>query len=347
MGGGGSSRRYLGGMKPDKYFKTVAWPENEETLTMLGFSFDNAFKIFEAFIEIDADNSSEMSVEEFHRYLGQNVTKFSERVFGILDTDASGMLNFKEFAVGVWNYSTYDEHLITKFAFDIFDVDRMGKLDLAECDALIRMVYDVEQADPEIMEKIDRNKDGEITIDEFSEIVSTDRYILQPAFDLQKAIRQRMLGVKYWEQETQKRRVWFSGFDSTQQNSWESIQEILLIKQKEREEQQEQEEEQARSEEQEHLEEMRQRAVRQQEERQARKAKRARELQDAQTEEDREEAEAATALAAARSDMELDLTFNDLHMRTHHRRILWEATHGALSPSRARAHARASTFVRL
>jgi len=35
-----------------------------------------------------------------------------------------------EFAVGVWNYCTYDEHLITKFAFDIFDVDHMGKLDL-------------------------------------------------------------------------------------------------------------------------------------------------------------------------------------------------------------------------
>ena len=29
-------------------------------------------------------NSSEMSVDEFHRYLGQSVTKFSERVFGIL-----------------------------------------------------------------------------------------------------------------------------------------------------------------------------------------------------------------------------------------------------------------------
>ena len=87
----------------------------------------------------------------------------------------------------------------------------------------------------ERFDQLDRNKDGEITIDEFSEIVSTDRYILQPAFDLQKAIRQRMLGVKYWEQETQKRRVWFSGFDSTQHNSWESIQEILLIKQKERE----------------------------------------------------------------------------------------------------------------
>ena len=61
-----------------------------------------------------------MSVDEFHKYLGQDVTKFSERVFGILgelrviidtrlerwcnvrvsplplsDTDGSGMLNFK------------------------------------------------------------------------------------------------------------------------------------------------------------------------------------------------------------------------------------------------------------
>ena len=42
----------------------------------------------------------------------------------------------------------------------------------AECDALIRMVYDVEQADPEIMAKIDRNKDGEITIGISSRISS-------------------------------------------------------------------------------------------------------------------------------------------------------------------------------
>lgn len=95
MGGGASARRYLGGMKPEKYFRTVCWVELEETLTILGFSYDNAMKIFEAFIEIDADNSAEMSVDEFHKYLGQDVTKFSERVFGILDTDGSGMLNFK------------------------------------------------------------------------------------------------------------------------------------------------------------------------------------------------------------------------------------------------------------
>ena len=129
-----------------------------------------------------------MSVEEFHSYLGMPVTKFSERVFGILDADGSGSLSFEEFSVGVWNYCTYDVRLVTKLAFDIFgsqrppssapppnrcrcfrrrrrrrrhhhlhqhlppfithhpkrntssDVDHLGKLDIPECDALIRMV---------------------------------------------------------------------------------------------------------------------------------------------------------------------------------------------------------------
>jgi len=47
-----------------------------------------------------------MSVEEFHDYLGVPVTKFSERIFGVLDTDGSGALDFGEFCVGVWNYCT-------------------------------------------------------------------------------------------------------------------------------------------------------------------------------------------------------------------------------------------------
>jgi len=346
MGGGASARRYLGGMKPEKYFRTVCWVELEETLTILGFSYDNAMNIFEAFIEIDADNSAEMSVDEFHKYLGQDVTKFSERVFGILDTDGSGMLNFKEFAVGVWNYCTYDEHLITKFAFDIFDVDHMGKLDLAECDVLVRMVYNCNRADPEIMAKIDANKDGEITIDEFSELVATDRYILQPAFDLQKAIRMRMLGVKYWETETQKRRVWFSGFDSTQQNSWESIKEILLIKQKERLEQKEHEEDLEKAEEDEKMQAIQERARREQAERQARKDKRVRALKEQESEEDRQEQAAVKHLQDARTEMELDLSFYELHLRADARRVLWESTHSYITKARAARKRREATSLK-
>ena len=50
----------------------------------------------------------------------------------------------------------------------------------------------------EILQQIDINGDNEITIDEFSDLMESHMYILAPAFDLQRALRQRLLGVKYW-----------------------------------------------------------------------------------------------------------------------------------------------------
>lgn len=236
--------RYLGGLKPAKYFDEVVWPKHSETFEMLGFvsssssssSRERAMEVFEAFLEIDDDNSGSISIEELHTWLGFTMTKFSQRVFGILDLDGSGLLDFGEFLIGVWNFSTYDAALLTKVAFSIFDVDGSGKLEMAECDALLRMVFNVRTADPALLERIDANGDGEISLEELEQVVEVDNYILQPAFDLQRALRQKVCGVRYWESETRRRRVYFSGYDAGSQSSWESIKLILQIKQKEREE---------------------------------------------------------------------------------------------------------------
>lgn len=56
----------------------------------------------------------QVSVNEFHGHLNTYSTKFSERVFAILDQDMSGMLDIREFMVGVWNYCTYDTVLVAK-----------------------------------------------------------------------------------------------------------------------------------------------------------------------------------------------------------------------------------------
>lgn len=55
-----------------------------------------------------------VSVGEFHGHLNAQATKFSERVFAILDQDMSGLLNLREFIVGIWNYCTYDVTLVSK-----------------------------------------------------------------------------------------------------------------------------------------------------------------------------------------------------------------------------------------
>ena len=99
----GKQRRYMQGMMPSEYWEEIAWPENRETLEVLRFTHDQALTIFRAFVDVDRDCSGEMSVEEFHEYLGVPITRFSERVFGIIDLDGSGALDFGEFAIGVWN----------------------------------------------------------------------------------------------------------------------------------------------------------------------------------------------------------------------------------------------------
>lgn len=104
--------------------------ETRRTLEGLRLEKANAFEIFKAFADIDRGRNGEITVEEFHSFLGAPITKYSERVFGIIDLDASGKLSFFEFAIGVWNYCTYDVSLITKLAFDIFDIDQLGKLDM-------------------------------------------------------------------------------------------------------------------------------------------------------------------------------------------------------------------------
>lgn len=53
-------------------------------------------------------------MDEFHGHLDSQATKFSKRVFSILDQDLSGNLDLREFIIGVWNYCTYDTTLISK-----------------------------------------------------------------------------------------------------------------------------------------------------------------------------------------------------------------------------------------
>lgn len=59
-------------------------------------------------------------------------------------------------------------------------------------------------------------------------------YILAPAFDLQRALRQRILGVTFWEGETRVRQALFADYDAAENDSLEAIQEILEQSKKKR-----------------------------------------------------------------------------------------------------------------
>lgn len=57
--------------------------------------------------------------------------------------------------------------------FDVFDVDKRGKVTMAELDAMIRMLYGSAEADPGVLRLLAVNGDGDndsLTFDEFLQV---------------------------------------------------------------------------------------------------------------------------------------------------------------------------------
>ena len=93
-----------------------------------------------------------------------------------------------------------------QFAWDIFDIDSLSWLSVDEMDALIRMVYNSECANPVSMAKIrEASTEGGMSFDTFSSLLATHPNILTPAFNVRLSVRGKLFGEKYWEERCRMR----------------------------------------------------------------------------------------------------------------------------------------------
>jgi Ca2+-binding EF-hand superfamily protein len=128
------------------YFRHAILPACGGLLEEIGISHSHAAKIFDAFVKMDMDGSRSITVGEFHRYFGWKRGVFTERIFDVYasvtkDDGEPSKLSYEEFLICVWNYCTYDQELMAKYVFEIFDIDDVKSLSIDELDALLRMVY--------------------------------------------------------------------------------------------------------------------------------------------------------------------------------------------------------------
>jgi Ca2+-binding EF-hand superfamily protein len=91
---------------PYKYFPELVG--FRKTFQCLGITDREVGKIYKIFKSIDIDDSKEIDIAEVLVHLHVEKTFFNKRVFGLLDSDASGELNFEEFTVGLWNYCSVE-----------------------------------------------------------------------------------------------------------------------------------------------------------------------------------------------------------------------------------------------
>ncbi|GAB5569860.1 calsenilin isoform X3 [Prionailurus iriomotensis] len=121
-----------------------------------------------------------------------DATTYAHFLFNAFDADGNGAIRFEDFVVGLSILLRGTVHEKLKWAFNLYDINKDGYITKEEMLAIMKSIYDMmgrhtypilrEDAPLEHVErffqKMDRNKDGVVTIDEFLETCQkTDRVV--------------------------------------------------------------------------------------------------------------------------------------------------------------------------
>lgn len=133
-------------------------------------------------------------------------SKFVDRIFGAFDETRTGFLSFRGFLVAYWNFCTLSNYGVAAHAVKIFEANRKeAKVTVHECDALIRMVHDVEETPADLRELcMGLGKGGQELVG-IHELSAHCEAIFGPVYHLQTSLRKKVLGQAFWEEEAQRR----------------------------------------------------------------------------------------------------------------------------------------------
>ena len=174
-----------------------------------------------------ARHRSVISIEEFFAYYKIPCTPIIKRSFKIMPhsiatdhdartrSDVKGMgVSFATFFVTLHEFCTMTKKEHLKFCFNLFDLDRSGKLTQSEIEKMIKLVTgkeDTAQA-KSIVAAADKGSlkggaaDGQVDFDEFAKAVKKFKKFIAPLWDEQMKLREKTFGKKYWSaRQTYKR----------------------------------------------------------------------------------------------------------------------------------------------
>lgn len=174
--------------------------------------------LYYVFRKVDLDGSGTIGLPELLAHINLERTKFTERIFSIFDEDGSGEIDFREFVLSLWNYCTLTKATLDMFAFDLYDKDSSGELSASEVARMLQDIYGSKEAKSNFLAKSVANdlkeieKAGQLLdIEKFRHFAKTHQALLFPAFQMQLALQQKILGVRFWERNARKRLKFSNG----------------------------------------------------------------------------------------------------------------------------------------
>jgi len=141
-----------------------------------------------------------VDLNEFCRLLRVERSPFVERLFSMFDTDRGGLVDLKEFIVGLANVSGDVRDDKVRFAFELFDLDGSGFIEAHELRKIVKStnLASEKQLDRKVrwlLSQVDSNNDGQISFTEFQTLAKKFPNLLFPAFALAGSVSRTSAGV--------------------------------------------------------------------------------------------------------------------------------------------------------
>lgn len=148
-------------------------------------SDDTIEELRHLFMSVDTDNSGSLTMEEMNEALLQlkvadDVRLEMVRLMSEIDVDRSGSINYTEFIAATISKQEYLKEEVCKAAFHVFDVDGDGVISKRDLVTLLSSGHDdnegyaginVEEVN-DIMKEVDANGDGQMSFEEFMQLMA-------------------------------------------------------------------------------------------------------------------------------------------------------------------------------
>ncbi len=135
---------------------------------------ENLSKIFKA---IDKNGDGRLSKEEIYEgydlFFGKNMEKEDiDKMFDAVDSDKSGFIEYSEFVIASMNEKNLLTNEKLQAAFKMFDKDGSGLISKDEIKEVLGFGKNLDdKAVNDIVRQVDDNDDGEISFEEFSQMM--------------------------------------------------------------------------------------------------------------------------------------------------------------------------------
>ena len=147
--------------------------------------------VFSKFEKADVHHSGRIDYTSFLSALSRSDSPCMQRMFRAFDSDGSGEVDFREFAMGLSTLTTGSLKEKVNFAFKLFDTDESGFIERPELVSIIRASLKIggsSSSDDLLGQKIESlyaalgvPKDSPLTQEKFLALANLDPFILQPA----------------------------------------------------------------------------------------------------------------------------------------------------------------------